>query len=93
MKPRERDSPSISLVGSVASPFSVQNQHPTKWHCEECGVPLPQYSGKPSAWKKKQDGKPILCIKCARSKNIQRYIQKCRKMKAHFLKRIGEQKT
>ena len=29
VKPRERDSPSISLVGSVASPFSVQNQYPS----------------------------------------------------------------
>jgi len=80
VKPREYSS--ISLVGSVASPFSVQSQHPTKWHCEECGVPLPQYSGKPSAWKKKQNGKPILCIKCARLRNF-----------GKMLKRVGEQKT
>ena len=35
VKPRERDSPSISLVGSVASPFSVQNQHPFRLTEEE----------------------------------------------------------
>ena len=73
VKPRERDSPSISLVGSVASPFSVQNQHPksdrVKYHCEKCGIPLHHRESKPSRYEMRQQGKPILCHKCSAREN------------------------
>ena len=69
VKPRERDSPSISLVGSVASPFSLQSQHPTKWHCEECGIPMPQRRGNKSRVRMKKERGKLLCHKCSTREN------------------------
>ena len=77
VKPRERDSPSISLVGQHP-PFSLRSSHPrpTKHHCDKCGVGMPTHRGVITRHqiRVRNDGR-LLCWKCSRLRNFSKILK------------------